>query len=86
MVVIDLFSNEVQNFRFTPVSGSHKAVSVAVFFICYFLLSCWTYGLSVSSGLFIPSLLTGAAWGRLFGSGLESLFPNSVSTGNTPSN
>lgn len=56
--------------------GSHKSVSVVVFFIFYFLLSCWTYGLSVSSGLFIPSLLTGAAWGRLIGSGLGSLFPD----------
>ncbi|XP_069690875.1 H(+)/Cl(-) exchange transporter 7 [Periplaneta americana] len=56
--------------------GSHKAVSVVVFFVFYFLLSCWTYGLSVSSGLFIPSLLTGAAWGRLVGMGLGTLFPN----------
>jgi len=66
-------------FESAPVSGSHKSVSVVVFFIFYFLLSCWTYGLSVSSGLFIPSLLTGAAWGRLVGSGLASLFPDPVS-------
>ncbi|XP_067006232.2 H(+)/Cl(-) exchange transporter 7 [Anabrus simplex] len=56
--------------------GSHKATSVAVFFTIYFLLSCWTYGLSISSGLFIPSLLTGAAWGRLVGMGLEAMFPD----------
>uniref|UniRef100_A0A6M2DZ13 Chloride channel protein n=1 Tax=Xenopsylla cheopis TaxID=163159 RepID=A0A6M2DZ13_XENCH len=31
----------------------------------YFPLTIWTYGLSVSSGLFIPILLAGAAWGRL---------------------
>ncbi|KDO24809.1 hypothetical protein SPRG_09642 [Saprolegnia parasitica CBS 223.65] len=30
------------------------------------LASCWTYGLKVPSGLFIPALLTGAAYGRLW--------------------
>ena len=33
----------------------------------YFLMACWTYGLGVPSGLFVPSLLTGAALGRLLG-------------------
>lgn len=59
--------------------GSHKPLSIFFFFIFYFILSCWTYGLSVSSGLFIPSLLTGAAWGRLVGMGIEILFPGYVS-------
>jgi len=38
----------------------------------------WTYGLSVPSGIFIPSLLTGAAWGRLFGIGVQYFFPELV--------
>jgi len=59
--------------------GSHKLTSVLIFFAFYFFLSCWTYGLSVSSGLFIPSLLTGAAWGRVVGTGMEYFFPDSVS-------
>ncbi|XP_046406212.1 H(+)/Cl(-) exchange transporter 7 [Ischnura elegans] len=67
----------VRSFFHDP-PGSHKALSVGIFFSLYFLLSCWTYGLSVSSGLFIPTLLTGAAWGRLVGMGLESLAPNST--------
>ncbi|XP_059485794.1 H(+)/Cl(-) exchange transporter 7 [Neocloeon triangulifer] len=58
--------------------GSHNPLTVGVFFLIYFSLSCWTYGLSVSSGLFIPSLLTGAAWGRLAGMFLEFLFPTSA--------
>lgn len=37
------------------------------FGITYYVLACWTYGLAVPSGLFVPSLLTGAAFGRLFG-------------------
>ncbi|CAB3367294.1 Hypothetical predicted protein [Cloeon dipterum] len=60
--------------------GSHNPCTVGVFFAIYFALSCWTYGLSVSSGLFIPSLLTGAAWGRLAGMFLEYLFPNAAWT------
>uniref|UniRef100_A0A7S4UII4 Chloride channel protein n=1 Tax=Alexandrium monilatum TaxID=311494 RepID=A0A7S4UII4_9DINO len=38
-----------------------------VFALLNFLLSCLTYGLGVPSGLFVPSLLTGAAFGRFFG-------------------
>ena len=38
-------------------------------------MGVWTYGLSVSSGVFIPSLVIGAAWGRLFGIAVVHLFP-----------
>ena len=54
---------------------SHSAVSLVVFTIVIFFLSVWTYGLSVSSGVFIPSLATGAAWGRLIGMGVVDLLP-----------
>lgn len=40
-------------------------MTLALFFLLYFLMACWTYGLSVPSGLFVPSLLCGAAFGRL---------------------
>lgn len=46
-----------------------------MFFVFYYFLSVWTYGLSVSGGLFIPALLTGAAWGRVVGMGIEFAFP-----------
>ncbi|KAJ1526636.1 hypothetical protein ONE63_008221 [Megalurothrips usitatus] len=61
---------------FHDPAGSHKVSSLSLFFILYYLLSVWTYGLSVSAGIFIPSLLTGAAWGRLTGMGLMWLFPD----------
>ena len=38
--------------------------TLTVFFLIYFILACWTYGLAVPSGLFVPSLLAGAAYGR----------------------
>ncbi len=48
--------------------------TVGLFALFYFILATWTYGLSVPSGLFIPCLLTGAAWGRLVGILLVTLF------------
>ncbi|XP_068602750.1 H(+)/Cl(-) exchange transporter 6 [Brachionichthys hirsutus] len=45
--------------------GTFSPVTLSVFVLLYFLLACWTYGASVPSGLFVPSLLCGAAFGRL---------------------
>ncbi|XP_041725950.1 H(+)/Cl(-) exchange transporter 7 isoform X2 [Coregonus clupeaformis] len=56
--------------------GSYNPLTLSVFTLTYFLLACWTYGLTVSAGVFIPSLLIGAAWGRLFGILLASITPN----------
>jgi len=44
-----------------------------VFLVPYWMLACWTYGIGVPSGLFVPSLLSGAAFGRLFGHLLHKL-------------
>jgi len=57
-------------------SGSHKVSTLGIFFIVYYLLNCWTYGLSISAGVFIPTLLTGAALGRFTGAALQELFPD----------
>lgn len=55
--------------------GSHKIISLVIFVAVYYPLSCITYGLSISAGLFIPMLLIGAAWGRLVSMSLKALFP-----------
>lgn len=55
--------------------GSHKISTLLVFVPVYFFLSNITYGLNVSLGIFIPCLLTGAAWGRLVASFLVLGFP-----------
>ena len=52
---------------FHDPAGSHKISTLAIFAVVYYLLNCWTYGLSISAGVFIPTLLTGAAWGRFIG-------------------
>ncbi|XP_024938725.1 H(+)/Cl(-) exchange transporter 7 [Cephus cinctus] len=60
---------------FHDPKGSHNDVTLAVFVILYFFLAAATFGLSMSSGLFIPSLLIGAAWGRLVGAVFTKLWP-----------
>ena len=51
----------------------YDARLLALFGIIYFFLACWTYGLGVPSGLFVPSLLVGAVFGRLVGQCLRLL-------------
>jgi chloride channel 7 len=48
------------------VEATMYSVPLLLLFVCmYFALAVVTYGLSISSGLFIPSLLIGATYGRL---------------------
>lgn len=47
--------------------NTHNLQTLAVFGPAYWLLSCFTYGLAISNGLFIPCLLIGAVWGRCIG-------------------
>jgi H+/Cl- antiporter ClcA len=54
-------------------------ITLIALFIVYHLLATWTYGLSVSSGVFIPSLLIGSIWGRLVGMIVIGLWPGAVS-------
>ncbi|GAB1602560.1 H(+)/Cl(-) exchange transporter 7, partial [Argonauta hians] len=56
--------------------GSYKVTTLLIFLVIYFFLSVWTYGLSISSGVFIPSLTIGAIWGRLLGYGCMEIFPH----------
>ncbi|NXS28691.1 CLCN7 protein, partial [Pomatostomus ruficeps] len=58
--------------------GSYNPMTLGMFTLVYFFLACWTYGLTVSAGVFIPSLLIGAAWGRLFGISLSYLTKGSI--------
>jgi len=49
---------------FTSRAGQFDLKTLAIFFLFFFLLACWTYGVAVPSGLFVPCLLCGAAYGR----------------------
>lgn len=45
------------------------------FFMLYISMAVITYGIAVPSGLFVPSLLSGAAFGRLFGNMVRKVIP-----------
>ncbi|CAH8662103.1 unnamed protein product [Heterobilharzia americana] len=52
---------------------------LTVFVLVYYFLACITYGLSVPAGLFIPSLLIGAGWGRIIGNVMHTIDPTHFS-------
>ncbi|XP_074605465.1 chloride channel protein 7 [Brevipalpus obovatus] len=67
-VMSSLWLNTPESVVHQMFHGDDKIWTVAtlsIFVVFYFLLASCTYGLSVSNGLFIPSLLIGGAWGRL---------------------
>lgn len=55
---------------------AYSSVHLLIFFVIYFFLTCWVFGLGVPAGLFVPALLSGAAMGRSFGEGLHIIFPD----------
>ncbi|NWI10567.1 CLCB protein, partial [Crypturellus soui] len=58
--------------RGTPGEFGYASLCSALAF--YFILSCWTAGSAVASGLVIPMLYTGALYGRIIGLILVSIF------------
>lgn len=57
-------------------ASSYNALTLGLFSLTYFWLASITYGLSIPSGLFVPCILIGASWGRLFGTLLQTAFPD----------
>ena len=55
--------------------GAFTTSTLVLFAVPYLLLACWTYGLCIPSGLFVPCLLSGAACGRLLGHILHQINP-----------
>jgi len=56
--------------------------ALILFFLFYIGLATLTYGIAVPSGLFVPSLLSGAAFGRLFGNVIFRLAPSRLAFSN----
>jgi H+/Cl- antiporter ClcA len=54
--------------------------SLLVFFIPYFFMAAITSGTIVPAGLFVPTLMSGAAYGRLIGNILNLAFPGNVAS------
>ncbi|KAG5443681.1 H(+)/Cl(-) exchange transporter 7 [Clonorchis sinensis] len=72
-----LFNTPERSLRilFHEPPGTFNVTTLLVFFPVYYIIACLTYGLSVSSGLFIPALLIGASWGRVIGNWMYSTYP-----------
>ncbi|XP_029658020.1 H(+)/Cl(-) exchange transporter 7 isoform X1 [Octopus sinensis] len=61
---------------FHEETTSFKRETLLFICLCYFIMSLWTYGLLIPSGLFIPCFLIGGAWGRLVGLFMRYIFPD----------
>ncbi|CAH1773141.1 unnamed protein product [Owenia fusiformis] len=80
----DGYYNDMATLFFNPMEigikqlfhqeGTFSMTSLAIFFMCFFFLACWTYGASVPSGLFVPCLFCGAAYGRFVATILVNVF------------
>eukprot|EP01029_Cantina_marsupialis_P013004 TRINITY_DN28836_c0_g1_i1.p1 TRINITY_DN28836_c0_g1~~TRINITY_DN28836_c0_g1_i1.p1 ORF type:complete len:895 (+),score=278.33 TRINITY_DN28836_c0_g1_i1:62-2746(+) len=68
----------IKNIFHLPRVPGFSLVALALFFVPFYLLSCWTYGVAVPSGLFVPSLLAGSAYGRIIGQVLNHFLPGAV--------
>lgn len=79
--------NEVASLMFTDPGDAIRLLfhmrkhafsfgALLLFFLSYISLAVLVYGIAVPSGLFVPSLLSGAAFGRLFGNLALRLSPN----------
>ncbi len=56
-----LFSRTVES------NNEYSPAPLLVYGICYFFLVSWVYGAYVPGGLFVPSVVIGGVYGRLFG-------------------
>lgn len=76
-----------QLYHFKEVGGTNYATfdtgALLLFFIPYYLLATFTAGTLVPAGLFVPTLLAGAAYGRMVGHILNCAFPGYVTDAGT---
>ncbi|CAM8942075.1 unnamed protein product [Rhodiola kirilowii] len=57
----------VKNIFSTNTSKEFHPLDLTIFFALYLFLGLFTFGIAVPSGLFLPIILMGAAYGRLLG-------------------
>ncbi|NXJ03968.1 CLCB protein, partial [Odontophorus gujanensis] len=72
-----LVENGKKGITYLFMRGTHEEfgyTSLCTALAFYFVLSCWTAGSAVASGLVIPMLYTGALYGRIIGLILVSIF------------
>ncbi|KAB2614092.1 chloride channel protein CLC-b [Pyrus ussuriensis x Pyrus communis] len=62
----------VRNIFSTNTSAEYRPLSLLIFFVLYCILGLFTLGIAVPSGLFLPIILMGSAYGRLLGIAMQS--------------
>jgi chloride channel 7 len=65
----------IRNLFSSQTAGEYTTGSLVTFMVLFFTLSLATYGIALPSGLFVPSALCGATYGRLVGASLVARFP-----------
>ncbi len=81
----DMAMRQLFHFREVNGVGSNTFTSgpLILFFIPYFLMASITSGVMAPAGLFVPTLLAGASYGRLIGHWMNGLFPGHVADSGT---
>ena len=76
-----------QLFHFREVGGmgleTFESGPLILFFLPYFFMAAITSGVLCPAGLFVPTLLAGAAFGRLIGHWMNFFFPDHVADAGT---
>lgn len=81
----DVAMRQLFHFRENDGFGndSFTTVPLLLFFIPYYLIAAITSGVMAPAGLFVPTLLAGAAFGRLIGHWLNLIAPTTVADAGT---
>lgn len=70
--------------RKTSIEAHIPYQTLLVFAVFYFLMCVLSYGMAVPGGLFVPCIIIGAAYGRLVGLAVQSIFTANTPAGETP--
>ncbi|BFG27098.1 hypothetical protein CerSpe_133720 [Prunus speciosa] len=62
----------VRNIFSTTTATEYHPISLLIFFALYCILGLFTFGIAVPSGLFLPIILMGTAYGRMLGIAMKS--------------
>lgn len=62
----------VRNIFSSNTTSEFAVSSLLIFFTLYYILGLFTFGIAVPSGLFLPIILIGSAYGRLLGMAMGS--------------
>ncbi|KAJ1375655.1 Chloride channel, voltage gated [Sesbania bispinosa] len=66
-LLLTTIDDSVRNIFSTNTPHEYQPSSLLIFFALYCILGLFTFGIAVPSGLFLPIILMGSAYGRLLG-------------------